>query len=199
MAWIFSYTFLIFPDLCIPFLPSGRYLLLFSFLRCETFSSLLLPSGLYFLPPASRSFWIASFYRVYSSYWSLTSFSCLLLIKFFIFLSPSRMGLTNPGRALGRSLLLSIFHELSTLSGTPPFSTNLFRLACLFALLIKLIFSFLIGALAWFIIITKDAPFESIEVFRKNRFLALYFFFFSSMIFLFLCLLPSTDIFMLTI
>ena len=109
------------------------------------------------------------------------------------------MGLTNPGRALGRSSLLSTFPELSILSGNLPFSTNLFRLACLFALLIKLIFPFLIGALAWFIIITKVAPFESIEVFRKNRFLALYFFFFSLMIFLFLCLLPSADIFMLTI
>ena len=40
------------------------------------------------------------------------------------FLSPFQMGLTNPGRALGRSSLLSISLKLSTLSGIPPFSTN---------------------------------------------------------------------------
>ena len=41
------------------------------------------------------------------------------------------MGLTNPGWALGRSSLLSISPKFLTLSGIPPFSTNLFRLACL--------------------------------------------------------------------
>ena len=35
--------------------------------------------------------------------------------------------------------------------------------------------SFLIGALAWFIKITKAAPFESVDVFRKDPFLALHF------------------------
>ena len=39
------------------------------------------------------------------------------------------MGLTNPGRALERSSLLSTALKLLTLSGIPPFSTNLFRLA----------------------------------------------------------------------
>ena len=48
------------------------------------------------------------------------------------------MGLTNPGRALGRSCLLSISRKLLTLSGIPPFSTNLFRLASLLALLVGL-------------------------------------------------------------
>ena len=43
------------------------------------------------------------------------------------------MGLTNPGRALGRFSLLSISLKLLTLSGIPPFSTNLFRLASLLA------------------------------------------------------------------
>ena len=71
----------------------------------------------------------------------------LLLIKFCSFLSPFRMGLTNPGRALGRSCLLSIFPKLLTLSGIPPFSTNLFRLASVLALLVGLNLSFLIGAL----------------------------------------------------
>ena len=46
------------------------------------------------------------------------------LIKFCTFLSPFRMGLTNPGRALGRSCLLSISPKLLSLSGISPFSTN---------------------------------------------------------------------------
>ena len=52
------------------------------------------------------------------------------------------MGLTNPGRVLGRSCLLSISLKLLTLSGIPPFSTNLFRLASLLALLVGLNLSF---------------------------------------------------------
>ena len=57
--------------------------------------------------------------------------------------------------------------------------------------------SFLVGALAWFIKITKAAPFESVEVFCK--FLALYFSLSSSMIFRHLCLLLSAALFTLTI
>ena len=83
------------------------------------------------------------------------------------------MGLTNPGRALGRSCLLSISPKL--LSGIPPFSINLFRLASLLALLVGLNLSFLTGALVWFIKITKAAPFESVEVFRKDPFLVRFF------------------------
>ena len=45
------------------------------------------------------------------------------------------MGLTNPGRALGRSCLLSISQKLLTLSDIPLFSTNFFRLASLLAFL----------------------------------------------------------------
>ena len=123
----------------------------------------------------------------------------LHLIKFCTFLSPFRMGLTNPGRALGRSCLLSISLKLLTLSGTPPFSTNLFRLASLLALLVGLNLSFLTGALLWFFKITKAVPFESVEVFRKDPFLALYFSPSSSMIFRLLCLLPSAALFTLTI
>ena len=78
-----------------------------------------------------------------------------------------------------------------TLSGILPFSTNSFWLASLLALLVELHLSFLIGALTWFNKITKVVPFESVEVFRKDPFLALYFSLFSSMIFQFLCLLPS--------
>ena len=52
----------------------------------------------------------------------------------------------------------------------------------------------------WFIKITKAVvPFESVEVFRKDPFLALYFSLFPSMIFLLLCLLPSGVLFTLTI
>ena len=61
---------------------------------------------------------------------------------------------------------------------------NSYRLASFLALLAGVNLPFLIGALAWFIKITKAAPFESVEVFRKDPFLALYFSLFSSMIFL---------------
>ena len=108
------------------------------------------------------------------------------------------MGLTNPGRALGRSFPLLISRKLSTLSGIPPFSINSLRLAFFLAFLVGLNLYFLIGALAWFIKITKVVPFES-EVFRKDPFLALYFSPYSSMIFSLLCLLPSAVLFTLTI
>ena len=109
------------------------------------------------------------------------------------------MGLINPGRALRWSCLLLISLKLLTLSGILPFSTNLFWLASLLALLVGLNLSFLIGALAWFIKITKVFPFESIEVFHNDPFLALYFSLSSSMIFWLLCILPSAAVFMLTI
>ena len=51
----------------------------------------------------------------------------------------------------------------------------------------------------WFFKITKAVPFESVEVFRKDPFLALYFSPSSSMIFRLLCRLPSADFFTLTI
>ena len=51
----------------------------------------------------------------------------------------------------------------------------------------------------WSIKITKVDPFESVEVFRKDPFLSLYFFLFSSMIFRLLCLSPSAALFTLTI
>ena len=55
-----------------------------------------------------------------------------------------------------------------------------------------------LGALAWFIKITK-IPFESVEMFRKDLFSALYFSISSSLISLLLCLLPSAALFTLTI
>ena len=109
------------------------------------------------------------------------------------------MGSTNPGRALGRSSLILISLKLLTLSGIPLFSTNLFQLASLLVLLDGLNLSFLTGALMWFIKITKVVPFESVEVFRKDPFLALYFSLSSLMIFRLLCLLPSATLFKQTI
>ena len=51
----------------------------------------------------------------------------------------------------------------------------------------------------WFFKITKVVAFESVEVFRKDPFLALYFSLSSLMIFRSLCLLPSAVLFTLTI
>ena len=59
--------------------------------------------------------------------------------------------------------------------------------------------SFMKGALAWFIKITEVVPFESVEKFRKELFLALYFSLSSLMIYLFLSILSSAALFMLTI
>ena len=123
----------------------------------------------------------------------------LLSIKYYSFLSPFRMGLTDPSRTLGRFSQLSTTPKLLTLSGIPPFSTNLFQLASLLALIVGLNLSFLIGMLRWFFKITKVVPFESAKVFRKDPFLALCFSLFSAMILLLLCLLPSAVLFMLTI
>ena len=109
------------------------------------------------------------------------------------------MSLTNPGRALGQSCLLLISLKLLTLSGIPPFTINSFWLASLLALLDGLNLSFLISALVWFIKITKVVTFESVEVFRKDLFLALYFSPSSTIIFRSLCLLLSAALFMLTI
>ena len=109
------------------------------------------------------------------------------------------MGFTNLGRALERSCLLSISQKLLILSGIPPFSINSFRLASLLDLLVGFNLSFPIDVLVWFFKITKAVPFESVEVFRKDPFMALYFSLSSSMIFRLLCLLPSAALFMLTI
>ena len=108
-------------------------------------------------------------------------------------------GFNKPRWALGRFSLLLISLNLLTLSGIPPFSTNSFRLACQLALLIGLDLFFLTGTLVWFFKITKVVPFDSIEVFCRNPFLALFFSLSSLMIFLLLCLLPSAALFMLTI
>ena len=74
----------------------------------------------------------------FSSCQAVSALDGLHLIKFCTFLSPFRMGLTNPGQAFGQSCLLSISPKLLTLSGIPPFSTNSFWLASFFALLVGL-------------------------------------------------------------
>ena len=70
------------------------------------------------------------------------------------------MGLTNPGRALGRSCLLSISRKFLTLSSIPPFSIKSFRLTFLLALLVGLNLFFLTGALAWSFKIIKVVAFR---------------------------------------
>ena len=108
-------------------------------------------------------------------------------------------GFNKPMPGSRTILSTTISLKLSTLSGILLFSTNLFRLASLLALLVGLNLSFLTGALVWFIKITKAAPFESVEVFRKDPFSALFFSLLSLMIFQLLCLLPSAALFTLTI
>ena len=80
----------------------------------------------------------------------------------------------NKLRPGSRTILSTIDFSKAFDSGIPPFSINSFQLAFPLALLVGLNLSFLIGALAWFIKITKVILFESVEVFRKDPFLALY-------------------------
>ena len=108
------------------------------------------------------------------------------------------MSLTTPNLAIGRLSPRSTSSRLLSLYGTPIFFINSFRLVSLLAFLARFNLSFLTGALAFLIKITKAAPFESTEVFREDPFLAPYFFLFSSMIFLLLCLFYSAAFFMLT-
>ena len=116
----------------------------------------------------------------------------LLSIKFCFFLSPLRMGSTKPGQALAQFSLLSTSPKLSTLSDTPPFSTNVFRLEFLFAIFVGLNLSFLIGVLAWIFKITEVASFKSVEMFRKYPLSALY-------VLLFINYFPSAAFFTLII
>ena len=76
--------------------------------KMEGLSIPMLPFGLSLSPTAPQSFLNTSFYHVYSCLWSLISFSLptrlvsildnLPSITSFIFLSPFRISLTNPGR-----------------------------------------------------------------------------------------------------
>ena len=95
-----------------------------------------------------------------------------------LYLSQSISNEFNKPRPGSWTMLSTIDFFKAFDSSIPPFSINSFRLASLFALLVGPNLSFLIGALAWFIKITKVVAFESVEVFRKDPFLALYFSFF---------------------
>ena len=129
----------------------------------------------------------------------ISASSVIAKIKFCSFLNPFRMGLANLCRAYGRSFPPMISLKLSTLSGIPSFFINSFRLVSLLALLVGPNLFFVVSALVWFIKITKVVPIEFVEVFRKDPFLTPYFSLSSSMIFRFLCLLPSASLFTLTI
>ena len=93
---------------------------------------------------------------------------------------------------------LMFFRKRLTVSGTRSFPQTHFggplSLFCSLNSILPLI-----DALAWFNRITIVVPLESVEVFRKDPFLALYFSLSSSMIFRHLCLLLSVTLFMLTI
>ena len=71
----FLLHFSIFPEVCIPSLPSGRHLSLFPSIKWKSLSTLPLPSGLSLSPPAYQSCFNASFYLVYSSFLNLILFS----------------------------------------------------------------------------------------------------------------------------
>ena len=117
-----------------------------------------------------------------------------------LYLSQSISDGFNKPRPGSRTILSTVDYSKAFDSvWHPDFSTNLFRLASLLALLVGLSHFFLIGALLLFIKITKVVPFESVEVFRKDPFLVLYFSLSSLMIFRHLCLLPSAALFTLKI
>ena len=73
-------------------------------------------------------------------------------------------GFNKPNSGSQTILSTADFSKRLTLSSIPPFSIYSFWLVSLLALLVGLNLSFLIGALAWFIKITKVVPFESVEV-----------------------------------
>ena len=92
-----------------------------------------------------------------------------------LYLSQSISDGFNKHRPGSRTILCTIdFSKAFDSVWHPAFSTNSFRLASLLALLVGLNLSFLVSALAWFIKITKVVSFESVEVFRKDPFWALF-------------------------
>ena len=195
LAWVFFFTSSIFPGLCIPFISFWKTSSIIPIHKMgkpldspvsKLFERIILSRLLFFLESDSILSPCQAGFRPGRS-----------TLDQILYLSRSISDGYN--RALGRSPLPLISLKLLTLSGIPPFSINLFRVASLLALLVGLDLSFLIGALLWFIKITKVVPFESAEVFRMDPFLALYFSLFSLMIFLLLCLLPLAALFTLTI
>ena len=176
-----------------------KYLSLFPSIKWESLSTLLLPSGLSLSPPASQSF--------------LNDLSRLLFfLEYNFILSPRQAGFRPGPSTLDQILFLSQsisdgfskpMPESRTILATIDFS-KAFGSVWHSALFHKLISAslnlfFLIDALTWFFKITKVALFESVEVFCKDPFLAVYFSLSSSMISLLLCLLPSAVFCLLTV
>ena len=117
-----------------------------------------------------------------------------------LYLSQSISDGFNKPRPGSRTILFTInFSKAFDSVWHPTLFHKLISAGLPLALFVGINLSFLIGALLWFFKITKVAPFESIEVFRKDPFLALCFSLSSLMIFRHLCLLPSAALFMLTI
>ena len=183
---------------------------LFSSIRWESLSTLLLCFGLSLSLPAYQSFLNASFHPFYSFFWNLIPFSLparpvstldgLHSIKFFVFLSPFRMDLTNPSQDLGRSLLLINFDSDYIINFSKAFDwdfplsfISLFRLTFLLTLFDGLKRFFLTGAFqkhaSRFIRVCQDIP---------PGFLALFYCLFCSTISMRLYLLPSAALFRFT-
>ena len=209
LAWIFFFTSSIFPGLRIPFLPSGRHLPLFPYTRWKSLSTLLLPSGLSLSPPAFQSF-----------FESIIPSRLLFFLESNSILSPRQASFHSGRSTLDQILYLSQsisngFNKprpgswtiLSTIDFSKAFDSvwHPARFHKLISAGLPPCFArwtqsfFLIGALLWFIKITKVSSFESVKVFRKNPFLAQYFSLSLLMILRLLCLLPSAALFTLTI
>ena len=108
------------------------------------------------------------------------------------------MGLTNPGRAFGRSCLLSISQKLSTLSGTPPLFHKLLS-AGLPSCFARWTQSFLSDRRACMVYQNhKSRSFQVRQGVLQGSVLGPVLFS-SSIIFLLLCFLPSAALFTLAI
>ena len=93
-----------------------------------------------------------------------------------LFLSQSISDGFNKPRPGSQTILSTInFSKAFDSVWHPALFHKLISAGSLLALLVGLHLSFLIGALVWSIKITKVVPFESVEVFRKDPLLALYF------------------------
>ena len=116
-----------------------------------------------------------------------------------LFLAQSISDGFNKPRPGSRTILATIDFSKAFGSDWHPALFHKLISAGLLTLLVGLNLSFLIGALAWFINVTKLVAFKCVEVFRKDPFLALFFSLFQSTNSLLLCLLPSAALFTLTI
>ena len=206
LAWIF-FTSSIFPGLRIPFLPSRRHLLLFPSTRWESFSTLLLPSGLSLLPLASQSCLNASFYLVYSSFWNLILFSLparpvstLPTLDQILYLSQSISDGFSKPRPGSRTILSTIDFSKAFDSVWHPTLFHKFISAGLPPCFARRAQSFLSDRRAC--VVYQNHKSRSFRVRRdvpQGSVLGHVLFLFSLMIFWPLCFFPSAALFMLTI